>query len=121
MRYEVSSALRASCTCTSAILLRAGAVVCASCGAPVLAGEVGEFSTLRLPPDAKNASAFNRACRRGDVVGAEKRGRVWTCSAEAWRARKAAPAPTIAKRKTLASTSTVSVALLERLGARRAS
>ena len=74
-------------------------------------------STVNLPPDAKNAQAFNRACRRGDVAGAEKRGRVWTCTLAAWNARRAAPAPKVARRD--AKPENVSSALLERLGARR--
>jgi len=53
----------------------------------------GMFSTYHLPPDAKSADAFNRACRTGRVEGATKRGRAWSCSAAAWEARRAAPAP----------------------------
>ncbi len=51
---------------------------------------VSGYSTYRLPPDAKNRGVFNRACRDGRVDGATKRGRVWTCAAEAWAARRPA-------------------------------
>lgn len=52
-----------------------------------------EVSSVRLPPDAKSTDAFNRACRTGRVVGATKRGRIWTCSRSAWDARKPAGRP----------------------------
>lgn len=99
--------LRATCSCTSTPLLRGGAVVCASCGAPVVADARveaidGEVSTYRLPPDAKSPDAFNRACRSGRVEGARKVGRAWLCSREAWSARTAAPVPTVARAKQVA-------------------
>ena len=61
--------------------------------AAVLGSTTTEVSSVRLPADCKSVDAFNRACRRGDVQGAVKRGRVWTCTLESWRARRAAPTP----------------------------
>lgn len=77
-----------------------------------------EYSSLLLPPDARNADAFHRACRSGRVIGASKRGRVWICSRAAWESRSAAPAPRIASRPALAP---VDADVLAELGARRAS
>lgn len=88
--------MRASCTCTSTIMLRAGAVVCATCGAPIVEETVStpsEVSSVKLPADAKSADAFNRACRSGRVDGARKVGRVWIATLDAWNRRAAAPAP----------------------------
>jgi hypothetical protein len=89
--------IRASCKCTASVMLRDGVAVCALCFAPVLGSEAGAservYTTLQLPPDVKSADAFNRACRTSLVAGASKRGRVWTCTVEAWRARARAGAP----------------------------
>lgn len=52
-------------------------------------------STHRLPPDAKNADAFNRACRTGRVHRARKVGRVWVCARDAWDSRAPAPRPDV--------------------------
>ena len=120
----MTSQLRATCSCTSTILLRAGALVCASCNAPIVGpGEVTRtFTTNSLPPDAKDAAAFNRACRSGRVRGAFKIGRIWSCDADAWRDRARAPrprglAPKISKRaKALKVEPSTRDALLEELG-----
>jgi hypothetical protein len=117
--------MHAGCTCTAPVMLRAGAVVCATCGAPVVGEAPAEvYTTLRLPPDCKTADRFTRACRSGRVVGAVKRGRDWSCSAEAWEARGPAGTPPglTPKRKPLAKTKgpelpTVSEDLLRELGA----
>ncbi len=89
--------LRASCSCTSAVLLRAGEVVCATCGAPIVdehpVTAPDEVSTVRLPLDVRNAEIFNRACRAGRVKNARKVGRVWICSRADWDARSPARAP----------------------------
>lgn len=87
--------LRSTCGCTSAILLRAGAATCATCGAPILAPGAGAriFTSVNLPPDVRDADTFNRACRSGRVRGAYKLGRVWYAADDAWRARERAPRP----------------------------
>lgn len=74
--------------------------------------EHDEYSTLRLPVDAKSADAFNRACRAGRVAGATKRGRVWKCTRAAWDGRAKAPSP-------LAPSNDVAPDVLAELGARR--
>lgn len=71
--------------------------------APVEQPAPTEVSSVRLPVDAKNADAFNRACRAGRdrfgnvvdpalvrVQNARKIGRIWICSREAWDARSPA-------------------------------
>lgn len=126
--------LRATCSCTSTPLLRAGKVVCATCGSPVVAETTGPttYGTYALPPDCPNVDAFTRACRSGRVAGAAKSGRTWTCTADAWRSRAPTPAPAYPfkpkPRKTTAKpapenapTSTVSDELLAELGLRRRS
>lgn len=64
------------------------------------------YSTHRLPPDAKNADAFNRACRSGRVQGARKSesGRAWICTHAAWDSRAPAPRPAIAPNASRAKT-----------------
>jgi hypothetical protein len=58
-----------------------------------------EVSSVRIPADAKNPDAFNRACRSGRVEGARKVGRIWICTLDAWNARRPAERPRgIAKR-----------------------
>src|SRR5260370_35184070 len=42
------------------------------------------YTSKRLPPDVIAAATFNRACRAGLVNGAEKHGRSWVCSVDAW-------------------------------------
>src|SRR5258708_26038043 len=57
------------------------------------------YTSKRLPPDVIAAATFNRACRAGLVNGAEKHGRSWVCSGDAWAeyrrsvARRAKPGP----------------------------
>lgn len=112
--------LRASCSCAAApILILDGVVACGLCRAPVFAALADECSTRALPRDAKNAAAFNRACRLGLVDGARKVGRIWICSRQAWDARERR-VPSIAIAKAEVKPSNVSSALLERLGAARA-
>jgi hypothetical protein len=48
------------------------------------AGAAAVYSSRRLPPDLSCAATFNRACRSGGVRGAEKHGRSWVCSVDAW-------------------------------------
>lgn len=81
--------------------------MCAGCSAPIVgehedSGASAIYTTHRLPADTKNAEAFNRACRSGRVDGAAKRGRVWSCTREAWDARRPALAPRIVGAKTRA-------------------
>jgi hypothetical protein len=52
-----------------------------------------EVSTVRLPADAKNEDAFNRACRSGRVEGARKVGRIWVATLDAWNRRASAEQP----------------------------
>lgn len=76
-------------------------LTCTSCGATTTVGNStacatsapAEVSSVRLPADAKDRDAFNRACRSGRVRGAVKRGRVWTCTLAAWNERAPAQTP----------------------------
>lgn len=110
--------LRSSCSCTAPLMLRDGVVVCGRCGAAIGGEHVAEYSSVRLPPDAKNRASFNRACRRGDVKGAVKAGRCWVCSADAWRARTAPATPSIATQRSK-PLRVVDDEVLGELGARR--
>lgn len=78
---------------------------------------VSGYSTYRLPTDAKNQGAFNRACRDGRVVGATKLGRVWVCSVEAWEARS--PARVSCTRQPELTTEPDDSSLLDEFGLRR--
>ena len=79
MRAGAGSALRplavgelmASCECTSTPLLRAGRVVCASCGAPVLAGSSAPrvFSKTNLPDGLRDTPKFYRVARALRAAG----------------------------------------------------
>jgi hypothetical protein len=57
------------------------------------------YSSKQLPPDVSAPATFNRTCRAGLVLGAEKHGRSWVCTVEAWSAyrrtasRQRRPAP----------------------------
>ena len=75
-----------ACKCTGGVMLRAGALSCSTCHAPILTEVAAslEYTSRSLPDDVRARSTFNLACSRGLVMGAEKRGRVWACSREAW-------------------------------------
>lgn len=60
---------------------------------PVADIAVDEVSSVRLPPDAKNADVFNRACRSGRVKGARKVGKVWIATRGDWEARERCKPP----------------------------
>ena len=78
--------MRAGCTCTAPVMVRGGRVVCATCGAAVLTTATSTgYSSVDLPPDCRTRRQFAMVCRSGVVGGAELRGRVWSCPAQAWR------------------------------------
>lgn len=97
--------LMASCDCTSTPLLRAGRVVCASCGAPVLGGSAPPrlWSQYDLPPGCKTSSKFLKAWRRAAAEGDEgatQDGRARLLTPDAYlrhtrRAKAATAAPTV--------------------------
>ncbi len=92
-----------ACTCTGGVMLVRGVPTCATCNKAIsqLAAPA-EVSSVRLPVDAKDVDAFNRACRTGRVTGARKMGRVWVATLDAWNARSRAEAPRgIAPRKNM--------------------
>ncbi len=78
--------LVATCACTSTPLLRAGRVVCASCGAPVLGGSAPPrlWSQYDLPPGCKTSSKFFKTWRRAAAEGDEG-------ATQDWRARLLTP------------------------------
>lgn len=114
----------AVCACEVAPpIIRRGALHCGACGARlVVAAEVEEIFTTHRNP-AKNADAFNRACRAGRVRGAWKDGRTWCCSATAWRERERPPAPRVrpkgAPARAPAKPTKPTPAVLARLGGER--
>lgn len=82
--------LMASCECTSTPLLRAGRVVCASCGAPVLAGSSAPrvFSKTNLPDGLTSTAKFYRVARAlRAAADAEcwKEGRAVMMTPDAWQ------------------------------------
>ena len=82
--------LMASCTCTSTPLLRAGRVVCASCGAPVLAGPIAPrvFSKTNLPDGLRDTPKFYRVARALRAAGDPecwKEGRAVMMTPAAWQ------------------------------------
>ena len=89
------NALRSGCRCTAPIMLRDGAVVCASCFSPVGAASASaeaDFSSIALPPHTARLT-FRRRCK--SIPGAYKIGHVWYCPRAAWfaSARRSAPRP----------------------------
>jgi hypothetical protein len=54
---------------------------------------VDEYTSGRLPRGMTRRT-FNEWCRSGKVDGASRDGREWRCIAAAWRAARAAAAPT---------------------------
>lgn len=92
------SELRATCECTAPIMLRAGRVVCASCGAPITSATAAPetyTSVGPLPPKYKRRR-FNERCRMLSEAqrdgGKRGRGVVWSISRAAWEASFAVPA-----------------------------
>lgn len=82
--------LMASCACTSSPLLRAGRVVCASCGAPVLAGSSAPraFSKTNLPDGLRDTPKFYRVARALRAAGDPecwKEGRAVMMTPDAWQ------------------------------------
>lgn len=92
--------LVASCACTSAVLLRAGAVVCATCGADVVAADAPPAMYGSRPPYPAPPGRSHRWLREhgrelepfGATRTGGRRGRsvLWTISAEGLRAYEAA-------------------------------
>lgn len=85
----MSAPVRASCTCTSAVLIRAGALVCGSCGAPIASDAAGRPYTQRdtsRPPGCgrpKYLRTHARAVEANDP-GAWSEGRTRCMTPEAW-------------------------------------
>lgn len=52
------------------------------------------FTSDSLPPDCPSSRAFAIVCRSGRVAGAEKIGRQWQCTREAWIAARRKPKKT---------------------------
>jgi len=95
------SPLRGSCSCTSAILLRAGVVCCASCNAPVGSPAVSRpYSQLdgERPPGRSRESylARHRRARKAGDHGAWVEGRAHLMTGEAWD--RYAPRPAAARK-----------------------
>lgn len=80
--------MRAGCNCTAPLMLRAGFIVCATCGASVL-GDLPSCYTSEDRPHRVSRRAFRERCRAGVVVGARREGKLWICSREAWHASRA--------------------------------
>lgn len=80
--------LVATCTCTSAILIVSGAVVCASCRAPIVAGDARELTT-RSPAPGITPRVHREWCASGRVVGAWRDADgSWHCTLAAWNAAR---------------------------------
>ena len=84
-------AMRATCTCISAVMLRAGSVVCATCGAPVTvdATTTGSFSQHdgSRPPGCgrvRYLRIWRSAFRAGDA-GATRDGRARLLTHDAYQ------------------------------------
>jgi len=50
------------------------------------------YTSDDLPPDCKSSRIFAFVCRSGRVAGAERIGRQWRCTREAWIAARRRPA-----------------------------
>ena len=114
-----------ACKCTGGVMLRAGALSCSTCHAPILTEVAAslEYTSRSLPDDVRARCTFNLACSRGLVMGAEKRGRVWACSREAWleyrRAHSSRRRPIVAPPESGPVVRDVAAEVLAELGALR--
>lgn len=92
--------LNATCYCNSAVIIRAGAVVCASCGAAIVATQVSASETYSTEPGEWPEGCPSRRAARDrlrDVPGVEVigqgRGTIWRVSKAAYAAHYARSSP----------------------------
>lgn len=90
----LASSLSAQCSCTSAVMLRAGRVVCATCDAPLVlrehAAHVPVYSTVApasYPPGCPSRRSARERIREvhGHVRSGTGRATVWSVDAEIYR------------------------------------